>query len=156
VSTESGQAQVAYYAAKAAKVFQPSHSRAEALAALSLLERYYDLIQRRSHEPFDVRRAAAAELDWWQLRREHATPTAYGDVVAQVSEEVYGSRDRRLRESAQLRAAMMDYRDQRSDGRMRAEDWHTIEENLVKAYALLAEVIAMPPDRVPGRPGASP
>jgi hypothetical protein len=132
---------VAYHAAKAAKVFQPSRGRAEADAAIPSLVRYYGIIQTRSHEPFDVRKAAQGELDWWQLRRENAKSEAYAAVIARVAQEVYGTHDERIEESAQLRAAMMDYRDQRSDGRMREQDWQTIESNLVQSFALLKRAV---------------
>ena len=136
---------VAYLAAKAAKVFQPSQSREQAETALPWLGRYFEVIQTRSHEPFDVHKAAATELDWWQLRREHATPEQYGTIVARVAEEVYGCHDPRLLQSAQLRAAMMDYRDRRSDGRMREQDWQAIQDNLVQSYALLRHAIERNP-----------
>jgi hypothetical protein len=132
---------VAYFAAKAAKVFQPSRNRAEAKTAIPWLVRYYGVIQTRSHEPFDVGTAAEAELDWWQLRREDAAPEEYGKVVARVAEEVYGTHDEKLRQSARLRAAMMNYRDQRSDGRMRELDWRTIEDNLVRSFTLLKRAV---------------
>jgi hypothetical protein len=133
---------VAFFAAKAARVFQPSTNRAQAEAAIPWLRRYYGIIQARSHEPFDVDKAAASELDWWQLRREDAAPEDYGKVVARVAEEVYGTRDPRLGQASQLRAAMMDYRDRRSDGRMAEQDWHFIEQNLCRAFALLRDGVA--------------
>jgi hypothetical protein len=132
---------VAYYAAKAAKVFQPSQDRAQAAAAIPWLVRYYGIIRQRSREPFDVRKAAEGELDWWQLRREDATPDQYGKVVARVAEEVYGTHDERLGRAAQLRAAMMNYRDQRNDGRMHEQDWQVIQENLVESFTLLRRAV---------------
>ena len=128
---------VGFYAARAAKVFQPTSSRAQAQAALPMLEDYYGLIQRRSREPFNVSKAAQMELDWWQLRRENATAAGYGEVIAHVAEEVYGASNANIGEGALVRAEMMHYRDERSDGRMQAEDWEHIRENLVRAYALL-------------------
>ena len=133
---------VAYYAAKAAKIFQPTTSRAEAQAALPSLEAYFELIRRRSHEPFDVASAARTELDWWQLRREHVTFEDYGKVVAKVAAEVYRASNQEIRRAGQLRAEMMDYRDQRGDGRMKEADWQHIRENLVESYALLKKGVA--------------
>src|SRR5581483_3817896 len=80
---------LAYYAAKAAEIFQPTRSRAEAQTALPWLQKYYGLIQSSSGEPFDVGKAARLELDWWQLRRENANTDQYGDVIAMGSVEVY-------------------------------------------------------------------
>ena len=64
---------VSYFAAKAAKDFQPTRSREEAQVARPTLEKYYAVIRARIGEEFDVRDAARLELDWWQLRREKAT-----------------------------------------------------------------------------------
>jgi len=130
---------VAFIAAKAARVFQPSTNRAQAEAAIPWLYRYYGIIKERSHEPFDVDKAAASELDWWQLRREGATPEEYGRVIAQVAHEVYGNRDQRLDQASRLRATMMDYRDRRADGRMGEQDWRFVEQNLREAFTLLKE-----------------
>src|SRR2546430_253259 len=47
-------AQLAYGSGKAAQVFQPTASRAEAQAALPLLVSYYTLLRDRSGESFDA------------------------------------------------------------------------------------------------------
>jgi hypothetical protein len=136
---------VAFLAAKAARVFQPSTNRAQAEAATPWLRRYYGIIRARSHEPFDVDKAARSELTWWQLRREDASPEEYGKVVAQVAQEVYGTHDGRLEQASQVRAAMMDYRDRHSEGRMAEQDWYFIEQNLRKAFALLKQGVTRSP-----------
>src|ERR1700760_1089905 len=70
-------AQLGFYSGKAAQVFQPTTGRAEAQIALPWLVKYYTLLRDRSGEAFDAEAAARMELDWWQLRREHATPQQY-------------------------------------------------------------------------------
>jgi hypothetical protein len=101
---------------------------------LPFLIRYYTLLRDHSGENFDPEKAARLELDWWQLRRENATPVQYGEVVAQVSEELFQTHNEHLQKAAQLRAAMMQYRDERRDGHMQAEDWAHIQKNLEEAY----------------------
>jgi len=138
-------AQLAYASGKAAQLFQPTGSRAEAQVALPLLVNYYALLRDRGGESFDAEKAAKLELDWWQLRRENATPVQYGNVVAQVAVELFKTDNEHVQKSAQLRAAMMRYRDDRRDGRMQAEDWAHIEENLIEAYRELKAGVARTP-----------
>ncbi|MDR3401852.1 MAG: hypothetical protein P4L99_05065 [Chthoniobacter sp.] len=138
-------AQLAYDSGKAAQLFQPTASRAEAQVALPLLVSYYTLLRDRSGESFDADNAARLELDWWQLRRENATPVQYGKVVAQVAVELFKTDNEHIQKSAQLRAAMMRYRDNRRDGHMQAEDWEHIEENLIESYRELKAGVARTP-----------
>jgi hypothetical protein len=132
---------IAYYAAKAAKAFQPSTSRGQARAAFPWLVRYYGILQARGREPFDVARAAELELDWWQRRREDATPEEYGKVISRLAAEIYQTDSEDLRQAGALRAAMMQFRDERSGGRMREEDWQTIQDGLRRSFALLKRAV---------------
>lgn len=127
-------ARLAYYAGQAAKLFQPTTSRAEAQAALPMLVSYFTLMQGSSGEEFDPGKAAQLELEWWQSRRESSTPMQYSKVIAQVSEEIFHASNQRINKAANQRAAMMGYRDARRDGRMRPEDWALIEQNLIESF----------------------
>ena len=138
-------AQLAYASGKAAQLFQPTSSRAEAQVALPLLVSYYTLLRDRGGEIFDPEKAARLELDWWQLRRESATPVQYGNVVAQVVEELFKVHNDHIQKSAQLRAAMMKYRDERRDGHMQPEDWDHIEQSLIESYRELKAGVARTP-----------
>ncbi len=129
---------LSYYAAVAAKKFQPSRERAGAQQALPALEQYYRIILRRGGERFDAHRAALLELDWWQMRRENAAPQQYAERIAQVSEEVYGVVNEKLARSALLRAEAMRYRDERR-GSMGPADWEWIASSLTESYRLLRE-----------------
>ena len=57
-------------AARAAAVFQVGASSADYGRALPYLERYYHGIRAVSEVPFDPRRAAWLELEWWIVHRE--------------------------------------------------------------------------------------
>jgi hypothetical protein len=116
---------LSYYAAKAAHSFQSTRSRKAAQRALPLLERYYGVIRQRRGEQFDFAKTARLELDWWQLRRENASPSQYSEVIARVQEEFYSIRDDRVKKAALLRAEMMDYRDKRHGGKLQSQDWPT-------------------------------
>jgi hypothetical protein len=137
-------AQLAFDSGKAAQLFQPTTSRDEAQVALPWLIKYYDLLRSRSGETFDPEKAAGLELEWWQLRREKAAPAVYGKVVAQVAEELFKVTNEHIDKSAQLRAEMMRYRDDRR-GRMQPEDWDHIEQNLVESYRELKTGVARTP-----------
>ena len=58
-------------AARAAAVFQVGESHDDYRRALPYLERYYAGIRAVSEVPFDPRRAAGLELEWWIVHREH-------------------------------------------------------------------------------------
>lgn len=133
---------IAWYAARAAQVFQPTRSRTEAQEALPLLERYYGVLRARGGESFDVTEAARLELDWWQLRREKVPPAVYGQVIAQTAVVVFGTDNADLRRAGLLRAEMMQYRDERSGGRMQEADWAHIGAQLTHSYTALRDGLA--------------
>jgi hypothetical protein len=128
---------IAWYAARAARTFQPTRSRAEAQQALPLLERYFAVIRAHGGETFDVREAARLELDWWQLRRENSMPAEYGQVIARVTAVLFGANNPDVERAGRLRAEMMTYRDERREGRMQQADWAHIERELANSYRAL-------------------
>jgi hypothetical protein len=128
---------LAWYAALAAKTFQPTRSRAEAQTALPTLERYFAVMRAHGGEAFDPKEAARLELDWWQLRREDAPPFVYGLAIARTTSAIYGVDNEELRRAGMLRARMMSYRDERGNGRMQESDWLLIENGLVLSYEAL-------------------
>ncbi len=132
---------IAFAAARAAYRFQPSRSRVEANAALPDLVAYYTLLAAAAPGPVDARQAAAAELDWWQARREHVGPDAYGLTIARVTSLLYGVDNGEIRRAGVLRAQAMAYRDAHGDD-MKDEDWREIEARLHASYRLLKRAIA--------------
>lgn len=135
-------AQLAYNAGTAAQLFQPTKSREEAQVALPLLQRYYALLRSHGGEKFDPEKAATLELNWWQLRRENATPEEYGKVIGQVAGEIFGVHNEHIDRSSLLRAQMMQYRDERRTGLMQPEDWAHIEQQLAESYRELKTGVA--------------
>ena len=132
---------IAWYAGRAARVFQPTRTREEAQKALPLLEKYFAALRGHSGETFDVKQAARIELDWWQLRREKSLPAEYGEVIAKTTTVVFQADNADVHRAGLLRAEMMTYRDERRDGRMQDADWMFIEQNLARSYkALLAGI----------------
>ncbi len=129
---------IALSAAKAAKVFQPTRSRAEAARAMPELVVYYGLLRPAPPNAFDVETVARLELDWWQARREAVAPDDYGRTIASVAALTYGKRadDPAILASGVARAEAMAYRDARREA-MTERDWVEIESRLLQAYRLL-------------------
>lgn len=132
---------IAFAAAHAARLFQPTGSRAEAGIALPPLEVYFTLLRKGARTNFDPEKAAELELEWWQARREKAAPNDYGKTIAATASLLYGAENQAVTESGLLRAEAMAYRDARN-GKMTAGDWRTVSGQLTAAYGKLKEGIA--------------
>jgi len=135
---------MAYNSTVAARVFQESHNRLQAEAAVPYLERSYRCLAENTGEPFDYKKAAALELGWWQQRREDIPPTQYAETIAELMRQVYRSHDPRLKQASLIRAQMMAYRDARRNGRMKPSDWRWIEENLRTSYQIYSDAVQQP------------
>jgi hypothetical protein len=131
---------IALDAARAARAFQPSRSRAEANAALPMLVDYFGRLSAAAPVRFDDEAAAAAELDWWQARREAVGPDEYGLTIARVACMIHGVDNEAIRTSGVLRARAMEYRDRKADGIGEA-DWAAINNQLLAAYRLLKQAV---------------
>jgi hypothetical protein len=95
---------LAVAAARAAKAFQPSTSRAQAEVAISYLIDYFRILARGAPVQVDVEDAARTELAWWQARREAVPPEQYGAIIARVTTLLYGADGEDVRRSAVIRA----------------------------------------------------
>jgi hypothetical protein len=134
---------LAVAAARAAKAFQPSTSRAEAEVTIPYLVDYFRILARAAPVQVDVEDAARTELAWWQARREAVPPEQYGAIIARVTTLLYGADGEDVRRSAVIRAKAMDYRDAHSANATEA-DWSMIEEQLQLAYRLLKKAVSLP------------
>jgi hypothetical protein len=135
----------AYYAAHAAVVFQRGKDRSNYEQALPDLVRYYSLIRSGSDSPFDVRRAAQLELEWWIIHRQRARH-APGDLAASLAAlqaEIYGLPAERFTEHGQARAEAMAVRDDRAEsGGVSDGDWRRINDLLDRSWVSLKNVIS--------------
>jgi hypothetical protein len=131
----------AWYAARAAQLFQSTHSRAEAQIALPYLVAYYGVLRRTGGEEFDVANAARWELDWWQLRRENVGAKQYGLIIAQNTSAIFHVDGPDILTAGLLRADAMQYRDEHGRGDMRERDWAFIQEELARSYQALHAAI---------------
>jgi hypothetical protein len=132
---------LAVSAARAAKTFQPTTSRAAANAALPDLVDYFGILAKGAPGRFDVEAIAGTELDWWQARREHRAAESYGPIVAKVSTLLFGIDNDEVREAGLMRARAMAYRDAHETTMTDAE-WTHVREQLDASYRALKAGIA--------------
>jgi hypothetical protein len=137
---------LAVAAVRAAKVFQPSASRAEAEAALPYLIGYFRILSRAAPVAVDVEDAARTELAWWQARREAVPPEQYGAMIARVSTLLYGIDNADIHRAGVIRARAMEYRDAHA-ANMTEADWSAIDRELQLAYGLLKKAVSWPARR---------
>ena len=124
--------QLAVAAARAAKSFQPSTSRAEAEAALPALVSYFGVLSEAVPARIEVQDAARTELAWWQARREAVSPEQYGLIIARVATLVYGVDGEDMRRSGVVgaghglsRRARRKHDRGRLVGHQISSSWHT-------------------------------
>lgn len=131
-------------AMQAARRFQPSQSRAEAMAALPALVDHFAVIRHATHARFDPAEAARLELEWWQARRENVGVDGYAPLIAAATAHVYEVDPAALATYARLRAEAMDLRDARGD-QITESDWRMVADRLTQAYRALHAAIGSSP-----------
>ncbi|HUK15009.1 MAG TPA: hypothetical protein VLW65_01285 [Bryobacteraceae bacterium] len=139
----------AYYAARAAVVFQRGHSHADYMRALLDLDRYYALIRRASKTGFDAHRAALLELDWWIVHRERAQhrPEDLYSGLARLQSEIYRLPEERFEEHARTRGEAMLLRDARAGSGSPSEtDWQRIAQLLDQSWVSLGAAVGRAAD----------
>jgi hypothetical protein len=132
-------------AARAAAVFQVGSGHDDYRRALPYLERYYAGVRAVSEVPFDPRRAAALELEWWIVHREvdDHPPGDLETALAEVAAELYQAPAERLWTHAPRRAEAMTIRDRASSRAVGVldDDWDRIEAVLWVAWKALADEV---------------
>jgi hypothetical protein len=132
-------------AARAAAVFQVGGSHADYRRALPYLERYYSAIRAVSEVPFDPKRAAWLELEWWIVHREVVLrpPGELENALAALAGELYQVPAERLWAHASRRAEAMTIRDHASYRQVGVldDDWNRIEAVLWVAWKALADEV---------------
>jgi len=136
---------MAALAARAAATFQVGSSHDHYRRALPYLERYYAGIRSVSEVPFDPRRAAALELEWWIVHREvdDHPPGDLETALAELAAELYQVPAERLWTHAARRAEAMTIRDRTSRREVGVldDDWDRIEAILWVAWKSLADEV---------------
>jgi hypothetical protein len=134
----------AFHAAKAAFIFKDGAKRTDYERALPDLVDYYSAIRRISDKPFDVRRTATLELEWWIVHRQRALHQT-GDLdaaLAELAAEIYRMPADHFREHAKYRAEAMILRDELADQTgMTEADWEKIHQLLVHSWRSLYRAV---------------
>jgi len=132
-------------AARAAAVFQVGSGHDDYRRALPYLERYYAGIRTVSEVPFDPRRTAALELEWWIVHREveDHPPGDLEHALAELAAELYQVPAERLWTHAARRAEAMTIRGRASRRQVGVldDDWDRIEAVLWVAWKALADEV---------------
>jgi hypothetical protein len=109
-----------------------------------------------SEVPFDPRRAAALELEWWIVHREvdDHPPGDLEAALAELAAELYQVPAERLWTHAARRAEAMTIRDRTSRREVGVldDDWDRIEAVLWVAWKALADEVRDGQEPRPGRP----
>ena len=134
-------------AARAAAVFQVGESHDDYRRALPYLERYYAGIRAVSEVPFDPRRAAELELEWWIVHREvdDHPPGDLEAALADLAAELYQVPAERCWAHAARRAEAMTIRDRtsRREVGVTGDDWDRIEAVLWVSWKALADEVRL-------------
>jgi hypothetical protein len=116
-------------------VFQGGHNRTEYLRALSDLKTFYSQILQHSERPFDVKKVAAAELEWWIVHRDRAQHKP-GDLEASLADLqvlIYQQPAARFEDHAKTRAEATLLRDNSPS----EPDWRRIGALLDRSWIAL-------------------
>ncbi len=140
-----------FQASKAAFDFKKGKSRAEYQRALPGLTTYYESIQALSTDPFDVKKLAELELEWWVIHRQRER-YSYGDLANALSQTAavqYNQPVSAFVVYGQLRADAMRLRDEssRQSGGTTEANWQRIETELGKAWKSLHQAVQRSPSR---------
>jgi hypothetical protein len=117
--------------------------------ARDAMERFYRLVCKRYHEPFDPARAAVLEVDWWRIHREHQHTDPGGDnqplvdALSTLYAYVYGVPPSSMRLAAEQRTLAMQFSDRWVAEGCDLASPLIFEERaaLVRSYAALLAVV---------------
>lgn len=130
---------IAYHAAKGAFIFKDGKNRIDYNKALADLEDFYGAINALSNKPFNVKKVAQQELEWWIIRRyrEQHPPQEWADLQAKVASEIYQLPFEKFKEYGRIRTEAMFFRDQKGD-KMTEADWKRVETMLNRSWQSLS------------------
>lgn len=114
------------------------------------MERFYRLVKRRHREPFDPATAAALEVEWWRVHREHqhgeGDERPLIDALAALYAYVYGVPEADVQLAAEQRAIAMRHSDRWVHDGCDLDSPLVTEERaaLVRSYAALLAAVHRP------------
>jgi hypothetical protein len=133
---------MAFLAGKAAFVFKDGKNRTEYNKALPELEGYFGYLSNLGKTPFDVKKVAQLELEWWIVRREkdRFTPADWERLLAEEAGLLFHLPADRFRKHAHYRTEAMLYRDTHND-RMTEADWQHVRQLLNESWMVFHQAV---------------
>jgi hypothetical protein len=117
--------------------------------AFAFMRRFYSLVARSGHGDLDPDRAAALEVDWWRVHRQHQHDEAIStdqltDCLNSLYSYVYSAPPSLTRKAARLRVQAMDLSDRWVVAGCSLNDTTLADERrvLVASYSALRDAAA--------------
>lgn len=133
---------LAYYAGWAAADFRINRKRGINKArVLQSLDSFYKIISSHSH-PFDYKKAAQLELEWWQVHRDSTKNNpALEQSLARAAAVVYRVQPDELKDYAHYRAEAMILPHHEADSPGNKVDWPEVHRLLLKSWQALFDAV---------------
>ena len=110
--------------------------------ALKHLTKFYRTISKHSSEPYDYKKAAQAELDWWNIQRyEPKNQKGLALGLAKVFAIVYKTSPQELLPYGQYRTEALALKNKYMHQQKVAVEWPEIEKLLIKSWQSLYKAI---------------
>ncbi|HEU5004668.1 MAG TPA: hypothetical protein VFT49_01100 [Candidatus Saccharimonadales bacterium] len=126
---------LAYYAAAAATDYRLKKGRENYQKTLKNLTKFYKAISDNCTEPFDYKKAAELELEWWDI---HRYPEKYKKTLeaslAESAAAIYNVPASGLKTYAKYRAAAMMLPNHEGDWQENPPDWNEVERLLIISW----------------------
>lgn len=133
---------LAFYSAFAAADYRIKRGHENYERDLNKLVSFYRIISKHSVDPFDYKKAAKLEFEWWDI---HRYPEKYKKTLeqglAEATAAVHNVKPESLKEYAHYRAIAMMIPDHKGDRQKIKPDWQKAELLLLKSWQSLHQAI---------------
>lgn len=137
---------VSFYAARGGATFRKSNKPEDIAFIREELEKYYQIVSEASRRPFDYKKAAELELQWWRQRRQKLPQEEWAKTISRQCEIIYGEPYESFLPSVRLRVAAMADRDSKRNSVMTEGDWQRIQAILLESSNQFWNVLHPAPD----------
>jgi len=129
---------LAWYSAWAATSYRLRKGHENYPRVLKNLVKFYKIISDNCSEPFDYRRAAELELEWWDI---HRYPTKYKksleQSLADTQAVIYNTSSVKFRDYAHNRAVAMLLPNHEGDKQVNPPNWEKVHKLVLKSWQSL-------------------
>lgn len=130
------------YSGWAATDYRLKKGRENYPRVLKNLTKFYKIISDNCTEPFDYKKAAEFELEWWDI---HRYPDRYKksleQSLADAQEAVYNTDSTKFKKYAHNRAVAMQLPNHEGDKQDNPPNWNEIYELVLKCWQSLHEAV---------------